>query len=100
MPTLYGEGPRAFQRLQEEIMRRSTDTSLFAWGLRRWEDVDMPDETRLNPELLLHFRGGGYSSLFAESPSDFSMPKEAAMFHPSGPMVRPFYFILFMSCRN
>ena len=34
MPTLYGEGSRAFQRLQEEIMRQSTDTSLFAWGSR------------------------------------------------------------------
>ena len=32
MPTLYGEGRQAFQRLQEEIMRRSTDTTLFAWG--------------------------------------------------------------------
>ena len=34
MPTLYGEGGReAFWRLQGEIMKRYTDTSLFAWGL-------------------------------------------------------------------
>ncbi|KAH9924684.1 HET-domain-containing protein [Epithele typhae] len=32
MPTLYGEGSRAFYRLQEEIMKTSVDTSLFAWG--------------------------------------------------------------------
>ncbi|PIL29187.1 hypothetical protein GSI_09236 [Ganoderma sinense ZZ0214-1] len=32
MPTLYGEGERAFRRLQEEIMRRIPDQSLFAWG--------------------------------------------------------------------
>ena len=32
MPTLYGEGRNAFYRLQEEIMRTSSDTSLFAWG--------------------------------------------------------------------
>ena len=31
MPTLYGEGHRAFRRLQEEIMRRIPDQSLFAW---------------------------------------------------------------------
>jgi hypothetical protein len=31
MPPLYGEGPRAFIRLQEEIMRKSFDHSLFAW---------------------------------------------------------------------
>ncbi len=34
MPTLYGEGRQAFQRLQEEIMKRSPDTTLFAWGPR------------------------------------------------------------------
>lgn len=31
MPMLYGEGPRAFIRLQEEIMKGSDDKSLFAW---------------------------------------------------------------------
>ena len=31
MPTLYGEGRNAFQRLQEEIMKQSVDTTLFAW---------------------------------------------------------------------
>ncbi|KAI1786366.1 hypothetical protein LXA43DRAFT_1085497 [Ganoderma leucocontextum] len=31
MPTLYGEGHRAFRRLQEEIMRRIPDQTLFAW---------------------------------------------------------------------
>ena len=32
LPTLYGEGRNAFYRLQEEILRTSLDTSLFAWG--------------------------------------------------------------------
>ncbi|UPL01305.1 hypothetical protein LCI18_012239 [Fusarium solani-melongenae] len=31
MPLLYGEGEKAFVRLQEEIMRVSDDHSLFAW---------------------------------------------------------------------
>ncbi|KAH5618961.1 hypothetical protein HBI68_252080 [Parastagonospora nodorum] len=31
MPLLYGEGARAFQRLQEEIMKTSTDMSIFLW---------------------------------------------------------------------
>ena len=31
MPLLYGEGERAFIRLQEEIMKRPDDQSLFAW---------------------------------------------------------------------
>ena len=32
MATLYGEGDRAFRRLQEQIMQRTPDQSLFAWG--------------------------------------------------------------------
>ena len=32
MPTIYGEGRQAFRRLQEEIMKQSFDSSLFAWG--------------------------------------------------------------------
>lgn len=31
MPTIYGEGSRAFIRLQEEIIRISNDHSIFAW---------------------------------------------------------------------
>lgn len=31
MPIIYGEGDRAFRRLQEEILRRIPDQSLFAW---------------------------------------------------------------------
>ncbi|KAH6975066.1 heterokaryon incompatibility protein-domain-containing protein [Ilyonectria sp. MPI-CAGE-AT-0026] len=32
MPMLYGEGPKAFQRLQEEIMRVNDDSFLLGWG--------------------------------------------------------------------
>ncbi|KAK3070151.1 hypothetical protein LTR53_010959 [Teratosphaeriaceae sp. CCFEE 6253] len=31
MPLLYGEGKKAFVRLQEEIIRSSNDLSIFAW---------------------------------------------------------------------
>ena len=31
MPLLYGEGAKAFIRLQEEIIHHSTDQSIFAW---------------------------------------------------------------------
>ncbi|KAK3616549.1 hypothetical protein LTR22_027028 [Elasticomyces elasticus] len=31
MPLIYGEGSKAFQRLQEEIMKSSTGSSLFLW---------------------------------------------------------------------
>lgn len=32
MPLIYGEGEKAFMRLQEEILKRSTDQSIFAWS--------------------------------------------------------------------
>jgi hypothetical protein len=32
MPLLYGEGDRGFIRLQEEILKQSSDQSLFAWN--------------------------------------------------------------------
>ena len=32
MPMLYGEGKKAFHRLQLEIIRSSDDQSIFAWG--------------------------------------------------------------------
>ncbi len=32
MPTLYGEGRNAFRRLQEEILKHSKDTTIFAWA--------------------------------------------------------------------
>ena len=33
MPLLYGEGKKAFFRLQEELIKCSNDASLFAWGV-------------------------------------------------------------------
>ncbi|KAK5711031.1 hypothetical protein LTR15_012677 [Elasticomyces elasticus] len=32
IPALYGEGENAFRRLQEELIRRSDDQSVFAWA--------------------------------------------------------------------
>lgn len=32
MPILYGEGSRAFIRLQEEIIRKYNDPSIFTWA--------------------------------------------------------------------
>ncbi|CZR59368.1 related to beta transducin-like protein [Phialocephala subalpina] len=34
MPMLYGEGDKAFKRLQEEIMKASDDITLLAWGYK------------------------------------------------------------------
>jgi hypothetical protein len=39
MPMLYGEGDRAFARLQEEIMKATDDSTLLSWGYKSsWDD--------------------------------------------------------------
>lgn len=43
MPLIYGEGaPKAFRRLQEEIVKTSSDLSIFAW------DPSMESNTALD----------------------------------------------------
>ncbi len=49
MSPLYGEGRNAFQRLQEEIMRQSVDTTLFAWGYAPSADDDLTRSCLLAP---------------------------------------------------
>lgn len=53
MPLLYGEGEKAFIRLQEEIMKHSDDHSLFSWT-----DLDTPADS--------HY------GLLANSPKNFA----------------------------
>ncbi len=67
MPTIYGEGRNAFRRLQEEIMRKSIDTTLFAWG----EPANnfLPDRAQLRPFEGHHDDTKMY--LLATSPRDF-----------------------------
>lgn len=55
MPLLYGEGSKAFLRLQSEIMSQTQDDSLFAWC------ADQESATRFP-----------YRGLFASSPKEFA----------------------------
>ncbi|KAK0639879.1 hypothetical protein B0T16DRAFT_307820, partial [Cercophora newfieldiana] len=54
MPLLYGEGDNAFHRLQQEILKSTSDQSIFAWGL----DEPLSDEpvSRRNSMLARHPR--------------------------------------------
>ncbi|KAF2180990.1 HET-domain-containing protein, partial [Zopfia rhizophila CBS 207.26] len=63
MPMLYGEGSRAFMRLQEEIVKTSNDLSLFAFsGRPRHGSYWTPAYGVPEP----------YCDLFAGSPEDFA----------------------------
>ena len=46
MPTLYGEGSKAFYRLREEIMKTSVDMSLIIWSWGSLVDDSQSDLSR------------------------------------------------------
>ena len=64
MPLLYGEGKHAFPRLQEEILKSSTDLTIFAWGF---------DSPIADGSGILHLN---FSQLLASSPADFKFGSE------------------------
>ena len=69
MPTLYGEGRRAFQRLQLEIVKQSQDTTLLAWG--GWDNGTL-DPIDLSTMLSdPPSNSGPYRFLLTPSPSWF-----------------------------
>ncbi|KAF2872927.1 hypothetical protein BDV95DRAFT_568339 [Massariosphaeria phaeospora] len=37
MPLLYGEGPRAFHRLQLELLKQTSEHSMFCWALPQFD---------------------------------------------------------------
>ncbi|TBU24289.1 hypothetical protein BD311DRAFT_729855 [Dichomitus squalens] len=85
MTTHYGEGRRAFRRLQEEILFRIPDQSLFAWGHVCPQQPVWPAGSGHQLSLVLpsQFRGPtsaqstSSASFFASSPRDF--PRSSAV---------------------
>ncbi|RDX41407.1 HET-domain-containing protein [Lentinus brumalis] len=68
MPTMYGEGQRAFTRLQLEILRQSSDQSIFAWGTIHDHDNFVKHEPFFTSSLE---RPSERRSLLASSPDMF-----------------------------
>ena len=80
MPTIYGEGRFAFIRLQEEVLKQTSDQTLFAWGPTLRDNAEFEDE-----QLACADSGSFWEqseeavwespyirNLFALSPCDFS----------------------------
>ncbi|KAK7954273.1 hypothetical protein PG988_014967 [Apiospora saccharicola] len=63
MPMIYGEGRKAFLRLQEEIAKDSGDLSLLAWTTSPYDESDVNRE--------VHPQGQKYQGIFAASPLYF-----------------------------
>jgi hypothetical protein len=75
MPIIYGEGDKAFVRLQENIIQKTTDHSILCWNA--------PQENDTSSSLHSENR-----SLFAPSPSSFADSKNIVQRSTRSP--RPF----------
>ncbi|KAI0439066.1 heterokaryon incompatibility protein-domain-containing protein [Xylaria telfairii] len=62
MPLLYGEGNRAFMRLQERIIGQTRDDSILAWGEFNLHPTDFAD---------VRFDCGASLGVLATSPKEF-----------------------------
>ncbi|KAB8200760.1 heterokaryon incompatibility protein-domain-containing protein [Aspergillus parasiticus] len=68
MPLIYGEGERAFVRLQEEIIEFSNDQSILAWGyLEPWKSHEDNQSELYAPVQVKEKRMG----VLARSPAAF-----------------------------
>ncbi|PIL24166.1 hypothetical protein GSI_13919 [Ganoderma sinense ZZ0214-1] len=74
MQPMYGEGHQAFFRLQQEILMRTQDQSLFAWGTRSPPLQSPPADADPNSPCARFppFHDAQDSTLFARSTSDFA----------------------------
>lgn len=69
MPLLYGEEEKAFQRLQEEIIRSTADLSILAWTIPRSEfGWNLEDCVEYKP---INTTESQLCGLLARSPNDF-----------------------------
>ncbi|KAF9455454.1 hypothetical protein BDZ94DRAFT_1124510, partial [Collybia nuda] len=64
MPLLYGEGKKAFIRLQHEIIKKSNDHSIFAWTTE--PRPSQSSTSHSTPPISDEYRG-----ILARSPNDF-----------------------------
>lgn len=81
MTTLYGEGDKAFVRLQEKIMKISVDTSIFAWGAQiSWRDLgDFRAQAHDDHSNSNHYLLSALHSVFRRSSQVYSSPPPADM---------------------
>lgn len=78
MPMLYGEGDKAFIRLQEEIIKETDDLTLFAW------QAVVTDQTRSDPHGSPEHSPRG---ILATSPAEFAHAHD--LMRVSNPKLNP-----------
>ena len=81
----YGEKGFAFVRLQEELLRRNPDQSLFVWGTFLRNVTLRPtapsDSTTVSSLATIHSRSAQHC-LLASSPKDFRFSRDVSLMSP------------------
>jgi hypothetical protein len=84
MPMLYGEGRKAFLRLQEEIVRICPDLSIFAWKTSSPQAVDYegPIACSIFASAAADFaESGAFAAVNAHSTNDFFISNQGIKLH-------------------
>lgn len=92
LPLIYGEGEKAFSRLQAEILRvKPEDHSIFAWGkLVNASSLVRPGDDNLTPKPSAR-EAEPLSGLLAKSPNDFAESGEIMPYPWADRFYTPFY---------
>ncbi|KAI4197492.1 MAG: hypothetical protein LQ350_005869 [Teloschistes chrysophthalmus] len=86
MPLLYGEGERAFMRLQHEIIKMSDDESIFAWFSRHAEDRWHTGILALSPKAF-EYSGQIQAHLPMRGKRPFSMTNKGLQYQIPRPRI-------------
>lgn len=82
MPLLYGEGTKAFTRLQEEIIKTSNDHTIFCWTRDRRANVPADWTSMLAPSPLAFADSGDFIPVDAwENPVPYPMTNLGLSIH-------------------
>jgi hypothetical protein len=76
MPLIYGEGMKAFRRLQEEIIKRSNDLTIFAWENEAGTREQLVSPLATSPE---QFAGCHDIDRFAADFAEFSITNKGLL---------------------
>lgn len=82
MPLLYGEGAKAFTRLQEEIIKTSNDHTIFCWTRDKRANVPSDWTSMLAPSPLAFADSGDFIPIDAwENPLPYPMTNLGLSIH-------------------
>ncbi|KAF1945710.1 HET-domain-containing protein [Clathrospora elynae] len=110
MPLLYGEGHRAFVRLQEEIMKDSDDHSLFAWSSTAHDSENMLDHSSVfatHPDQFAQSGGIGTRRLDDDEAESYALTNKGVRIQlrispykvPTGRYSHRYIFLAVLDCR-